>query len=207
MKTQQSENNIIYNNTKVLNKLHSIDLHKTRPAGESSSTTSQPLAEAPKINVIGVSLAQPTKKHPNRQRLGISVLKDTGENCKYSVNLAPYERKRELTANIPSEHRDWWGYDAALTFINNLEDTDSAYIGKFKNTTTYQHGVPKNMPIVAKTACVLWVDKDCIHTMLWIGDQEYKVHLYADGLNSKQKQFFSANGYWRNETTEIVEEF
>lgn len=201
---QQSENNIIYKNNKTLNCLHSIDLHKTRSESESSSSTTQPLA---KINVIGVSLAHPEKKRPDRHKLSLSVCKDTGEINKYTCSLAPYERKRELLHNIPADMRDWWGYQSALEFISGLSDTSSAYIGKLKNTTTYQHGVPKNMPIVARTAVVFWADDAGLHTMLWMGNNEYAIDLYAEGLNKKQQQFFVANGYYRNETTEIVEEF
>jgi hypothetical protein len=203
-RAKQSENNIKYKNIKTLNSLHTIDLHKTRSANESSSSSTQPLA---KINVIGVSLAHLDSKKPNRQKISVSVCKDSGEVSNYSCSLAPYERKRELLHNIPQDKQDWWGYTRAIEFVTNLDDKSGAYIGKLKNTTTYKLGVPKNMPIVLRTAVVLWAEGNELHTMLWMGDNEYHIQLYSESLNSKQKQFFVANGYYKDETTEIVEEF
>jgi len=214
---KQSENNIKYNNTNIQDTLHILDLHKTRSKGESSSSStsigrasleaSPPEHVAPIVSVIGVSLDQPRKNHPERRSLRVSIVKNEDRPQQYSCKLAHYDRKRELIANIPADQQDWWGYADALDFISNLPDTTSAYIGKLKNVSTYKFGTPKNMPIVAKTAVVLWADEDSVHTMLWLGDNQYKIDLEEGGLSKKQKQFYVATGYWRNETMEIVEEF
>lgn len=214
---KQSENNIIYQNNNISDILHIIDLNKIRSKGESSSSStrigrasleaSPPESSTPIVSVIGVSLDQPTKKHPDRRSLRLSILKDDGSNNKYSCKLAHYDRKRELLSNIPNDIKDYWGYADALEFISNLPDKQNAHIGKLKNTTTYKWGTPVNMPIVAKTAVVLWLDEEGVHTMIWLGDNQYKVDLYDKSLTDKQKQFYIATGYWRNEEFDIVEEF
>lgn len=205
-RAKQSENNIIYKNTNVSNMLHLTSF--TRSAqDESKSTSSQPLAQSPSISVIGVSIAQPEAKRPERAKSSISIINTEGQQQQYSCNMTSYARKRELMANIPTDMRDWWGYAAALDFMTALPDKHGAYIGKLKNTTKYSYGTPQNMPIVAKTASVIWVDGASVKCMLWLGDNEYCIDIYDDQLSKKQAQFYSGIGYWRNEKVQIVEEF
>lgn len=216
-KDEDRENNIIYQDNNISNTLHILDLHKTRSEGESSSSStrigrssieaSPPESSTPIINVIGVTVEAPRKKFPDRRSIRVSMLKDDGSNNRYSCKLAHYDRKRELLANIPTDMQDWWGYADALDFISNLPDKENAHIGKLKNTTKYKFGTPVNMPIVAKTACVLWIDEEGVHTMLWLGDNQYKVDIYNTDLTDKQKQFYIGTGYWRSQDCNIVEEF
>jgi len=209
---KQSENNIKYNSISIQDTLDIIDLNKTRSIESESSSSSTPIgrtsseASPPNISVIGVSMDAPRKKHPERRSIRVSITKSDGTNNRYSCKLAHYSRKRELTANLTPELKCWWGYDDALEFISNLPDKQGAYIGKLKNTTQYKFGTPINMPIVAKTAVVLWADDEGAHVMLWLGDSQYSVYLDPEGLSKKQKQFYVATGYWRNTDT-FVEEF
>lgn len=205
---QQSENNINILDNKISNLLHLTSFTSFAPDGaerSNSSPPAQPLATS-LITVVGVSLYHPEKKHPDRRKLKISTIRDNGTQQQYSCSLTHYNRKRELLSNIPDQYTNWSGYKEALDFISSLPDRQNAYIGKLKNTTSYQSGVPKNMPIVAKTAVVHWLSNHGIHTRIWLGDNVYDVELYPDGLNRAQQQYYCATGYWRNETV-TVEEF
>jgi len=207
--TKNRENNIIYKNTKISNCLHLTDYTSiASDESDSNSTSSQPLATSSDINVIGVSFAIPEKKRPDRRKITMSIIRESGETKQYSSALVSWDRKRELKANVPDQARSYWGYDAAIEFAKNLPDRHSVYLGKLKNTTAYQYGVPRNMPIVANTACVLWGDELGLHVMLWLGNEEYQIDLYAEGLNEKQKRFYMANGYWRRDSDLfVVEDF
>lgn len=203
----KSDNNIKYKNTKVSNMLHLTSFTTPALESECDSTSSLPVEATPVINVIGVSLAHQHKQRPDRPSTSISIINDLGEQKQYRCNMAPYERKRELTANLKGEYLDWPGYKQALDFIKTIPNKESCYIGKFKNTTTYQFGVARNMPTVAQTASVLWVDEhNQIKCMLWLGNEEYLVDIYADGLSQKQQQYYRGIGYWRNDT-DVVEDF
>lgn len=206
-KAHQSENNINILDSKLSNLLHLTSFTSSAPDGDERSNLSppaQPLAGSP-IKVIGVSLYHIEPKHPDRRKLKISTIRDDGSQQQYSASLTHYSRKRELLSNIPEQFRTWDGYREALDFISSLTDKENAYIGKLKNTTSYQAGVPKNMPIVAKTAVVHWLSDEGVHTRIWLGSNSYDVDLYGSGLNASQQKYYLGIGYWRDETVEVEE--
>lgn len=208
---RQSENNINILNSKISNKLLlTSSTCSASDDAESSlkSPSAQPLAYLKSsIRLIGVSLYTPESRHPDRRKLKISTIREDASQQQYSCALTHYNRKRELMSNLPDQYKSWEGYRDALDFISSLPDKENAYIGKMKNTTAYQRGIPKNMPVVARTAVVHWLDEEGIHTRLWLGDSVYDVDLYPDGMSKTQQQFYCAVGYWRSEDEQIVEDF
>jgi hypothetical protein len=204
----QSESNINILSNKVSNILNLKSYTSSAQESERTnlSPTALPVASIP-IRIITVSLCAGDRKHPDRRKLKFSIIKEDGTQTQYTSNLTCYSRKRELLSNLSEEYKQWEGYTQALNFMSELPDRDSAYIGKLKNSTTYQLGVPKNMPVVAKTVALLWADDHGAHVRVWLGSKTYDLDLYSEGLSSAQKHYYIAQGQWRNETETVVEEF
>lgn len=213
VKTSDRESNTKY---KVTNIQSILDFGFSTSCAEKThervGASPQPVSPKPPVGKdpiirLSVSLCANGSK-TGRQSIKVSALKMSGESIGLMCKMAPRSRRRELTQNLPEDRTQWSGYQQAQDFLSDCPNPDACWIGKMTNVAKYIKGVPRQLPVVARTCAVMWMDStDVLQVRCWLGEDQIQVELSTEGMTHKQSTVYLAHGVWRGDTVEVEDIF
>lgn len=130
--------------------------------------------------------------HSKGNKINIDILHTAGTKFLHCISNLQGSRSRDVTANMASKYKDWWGYEEAKEHI-----TDGMFAGKIRLRQTTGKLTRIAPKVIPKTAVLLYPNPRqgvVADLKVIIGDAEYPIE-----LKEYDNEYFSLKGIYQAE--------
>jgi hypothetical protein len=123
-------------------------------------------------DVYRIEVTTKKQEKATQIKMNVDILTDAGNKFQRYTATMQDQRPRDITANIPDKHANWYGYEEAKQAIK-----DGHFAGKLKIRQTSGKQTRISPKVVPKTVAMLISEGNRLIVRLIINDQDYAIAL------------------------------